>query len=329
MAGEAERPLTLPTVSVVLPTHNRRRLLERVLEPLLAAPDAHEIVIVVDGCRDGSLELLEALAAGDARVRPLWIENRGMGGARRYGVEQAGGEVVLLIDDDVVLAPHAILGHARHHARERGLVVVGSMPVADGAQRGAREYPRAIYAAEYRRHVARWLRDPETVLETLWAGHLSLRRADFLGLDAPVSEALARGYHSDIDFGLRCRQAGLRGRFDPALGAVHLYERSPKAFLADARSSGASLALAHGAHTRAIGELDPDRTLAGLPGPARLLVRRARTARWPRRALAALVPALGGLRWYRAQRFAAGLRWRVEQDRAIAAGRAGATGETS
>ncbi len=306
-----------PTVSVVIPTYNRRDRLPRVLAPLLAEPDAHEIVVVVDGCDDGSFELLADLATSDERLRPVRIENRGMGGARMAGAELATGEVVLLIDDDIVLEAGVVSGHARRHGAAPGLVVVGAMPVAGGAQRDGRDFPRALYAREYERHTARWQEDPDSILRTLWAGHLSLRRSDLLGLEPPASRDIARGYHSDLDFGLRCRRAGLRAVFDRALRAEHLYERGPEAFVEDARSSGRSFVLVHAAHAGALGALDRDFTLAGLPGPARALVRRARGERWPEVALRALVPALGGIGFYRGQRFAAGLRWRIEQDRAI------------
>lgn len=310
---------TTPTVSVVIPTYNRRKLLRRVLSPLLATQYAHEIIVVVDGCTDGSFELVAEIAEGDPRVQPLLIANRGMGGARLAGAEAATGEIVLLIDDDVILGPRTVAGHAAAHAREGKLLVVGAMPVAGGLQRGARDFPRAIYAREYERHTARWVAEPDSILRTLWAGHMSLRRRDLLGLDPPANGEIARGYHSDLDFGLRCERAGLRGVFDPELSAEHLYERPPADFVNDARSSGRSFALVHAAHATTIGALDRDFTLAGLPAPLRAFVRRARVEGWPATALRALVPVLGLVRWYRAQCYAAGLRWRIEQDRAITA----------
>jgi hypothetical protein len=105
--------------------------------------------------------------------------------------------------------------------------------------------------------------------------------------------------------------------FDPGLRAEHLYSRDHNAFLGDARSSGRSWALLHQAHASELGPLAPDFALAGLAWPGRALVRRARSRRWPTRVLALLVPVLGVLRAYRVQRFAASLRWRVEQERAI------------
>jgi glycosyltransferase involved in cell wall biosynthesis len=310
-------PSASPTISVVMPTYHRRHLLARVLEPLLAEPDALEVIVVVDGSRDGSYELLQTMAVRDKRLRPILIDNRGMGEARLAGARAATGEVVLLLDDDVRVAPGTVAGHARHHAAAERLVVVGGMPVSGGPQRGWRDFPRARYAKEYLRRCEHWLADPESILCTFWEGHLSMRRRDLLALEAPAVPEIARGYHGDVDFGLRCLHAGLTGVFDPSLRAEHLYSRDPAAFLRDAHNSGFGWARLHRFHAEDLGPLTDDFALAGLAWPGRALVRRARSRRWPTRVLALLVRVLGVLRAYRVQGYAAGLRWRVEQERAI------------
>jgi glycosyltransferase involved in cell wall biosynthesis len=306
-----------PSVSVVMPTFNRRSSLPGVLEPLFRDPDVLEIVVVVDGCRDGSLELLESLAAHESRLRPVWVENCGMGEARMAGARVARGEIVLLLDDDVLLAPGGIREHSRRHAVAEHLVVVGSMPVSGGPQRDRTDYPRALYAKEYRRHAARWLARPDSVLSTLWAGHLSLPRADLLALEPPRPAEIARSYHSDIDFGLRCLRAGMRGVYEPSLRADHLYTRDPDAYVRDARNSGRSLLLLHQAHCAELGPLTEDGFLSPLPAPARALVRMARTRGWMVNLLELSIVVLGGVRLYRLQLFAAHLRKCVEQVREI------------
>jgi glycosyltransferase involved in cell wall biosynthesis len=60
-----------PTVSVVIATRGRRDRLQETLVPLLAEPAADEIVVVDDGSNDGSLKLLEDLAAAHPQLRPV------------------------------------------------------------------------------------------------------------------------------------------------------------------------------------------------------------------------------------------------------------------
>ncbi|MGH2745153.1 MAG: glycosyltransferase family 2 protein, partial [Thermoleophilaceae bacterium] len=180
----------LPSVSVVMPTYNRRSLLPRVVEPLLGDRGASEVVVVVDGCDDGSLEWLRSRALRDGRLRPLGIENRGENGARQAGIEAARGEVVLLLDDDVAAEPGLASGHARRHAGDRGLVVLGYMPPPLPARRRAGDFTTRLYANEYEAVCVGYERAPGRILRNLWAGNMSMRRADCLrvmaGAGAPA-----------------------------------------------------------------------------------------------------------------------------------------------
>src|SRR5438094_10089133 len=115
------------SISVVVPTHNRRAGLPELLDAL-AKQSAKETIVVVNATRDGSLELLEERARDFPSLIPFFVEEPGAALARQTGVERATGDVVLLIDDDVIPTPGLAEGHLRHHAAER-LLVVGYMPV--------------------------------------------------------------------------------------------------------------------------------------------------------------------------------------------------------
>lgn len=236
------------------------------------------------------------------------------------GARAATGEIVLLLDDDVLVAPGTVRGHARAHASGDRLMVVGAMPVAGGPQSDADDYARVMYAREYRRHSERWQRDPDTVLTTLWAGHLSLRRSDLLSVEPPNPAELARGYHSDVDFGLRCRRAGLTGVYDPSLRAEHLYARGSEAFIRDARNSARSRHLLHQTYPSELGPYTQRELLASVPRPLRPAVALARTRRWPERAVDAAMSGLGRVRLYRLQRGAAYMRKWMEQMHELPAG---------
>jgi GT2 family glycosyltransferase len=308
---------SLPEVSVVIPTYNRRERLPAVLEPLLAGEEAKEVVVVVDGSTDGSADLLERLASDEPRLRPLVIENRGAPGARLAGAQAATGEVVLALDDDVIAEPGLVAGHARHHAERERLVVLGYIPLAPRERRPG-EFARELYGREYERVVAVWERDPGTILTSMWAGNFSLRRSDFVGL-APQVERAVTGYHEDLDFGLFCLAAGLQGVFDRALRATHLYERAPDGFLRDARSSGANLPVVHARHMQRLGPLAPDFPYGDLPAPLRELARAGARFGTVRAAMRGALTAAGGLRRFTLERRLAGLLWRMEQGSAAGA----------
>jgi glycosyltransferase involved in cell wall biosynthesis len=299
-----------PPISVVMPTYDRGDRLEPVVAALLADPGTTELIAVVDGCRDGSLERLEAIAAADPRLRPLWIENQGENGAREAGVRAASSPVVLLIDDDVLAAPGLVSGHAAHHATRDDLVVVGYMPVGAPVRAPAR-----LYAAWYEDQCRRYEAEPDRVLENLWAGNVSLRREHALavGLHNPAFDAR---YNPDRDLGLRLAAAGLTGVFDRALAATHLYERSLDAFLRDAAATGEGTWLVHRLHTDTLGPMPQDAYLRMCSARTRPVVRFARRprSRLAIRAAAALARATTGVR--RIEERAAWIAFAMVQQRA-------------
>ena len=99
-------------LSVVCPAFNEEEVLPRfhaelcaVLDPLRREYEV-EILYVDDGSRDGTLEVLRRLAAGDARVRYLsFSRNFGHQAALTAGLEHARGDVVVSMDSDLQHPP--------------------------------------------------------------------------------------------------------------------------------------------------------------------------------------------------------------------------------
>jgi len=95
-----------PELSVVIPAFNEEKRLpsslRRILEYLEQQPFSSEVLVVDDGSRDGTPELVTRFAADDPRVRLLqYGANRGKGYAVRYGMLQARGERILMSDADL------------------------------------------------------------------------------------------------------------------------------------------------------------------------------------------------------------------------------------
>jgi glycosyltransferase involved in cell wall biosynthesis len=272
-----------------MPTYNRRDGLPQVIEPLLADSSLRELVLVVDGCDDGSFEWAQERSRRDARLVPVFIENSGEMGARQAGAERATSDVVVFVDDDVVAGPDLAARHAGRHAAGENLVVIGYMPTLVPEQPAPDMFATVLYAGEYERMCSEFERDPGVILDHLWAGNMSLRRDDALRVGMPNPSYTER-YHPDREFGLRCKAAGLTGAFERRAWGVHVHARPLPAFLRDAHSQGAGRRLVHSLHHDAVGPLPADAFTDGLPAPARAFVDACRRPR----AYAAARPALEG-----------------------------------
>lgn len=260
----------MPAVSVVVATVGRAHLLGDLVRAALADPVASELVVVVDGDDEPSWAELLSLAPRWPRLVPMRVAHRGHLGALEAGVRRASGEVVVLLDDDVLPGEGYAAAHRRRHAGRPGLVVMGTMPVR--LPTGRPDVATVLYAREYQAHCDALARGERPVLDGLWMGNVSLRRADCLRIGL-ASSLFAGPYFEDRELGFRLADAGLRGVLDQTIAAVHLHRRTDGAFLRDAHRQGAGQVLLHRLHAARLGEFDPDQLVADLPLPLRRAIR--------------------------------------------------------
>ena len=105
-------------VSVVIPTYNRRPILEKCLlalehQQLGGALVRYEVVVVDDGSTDGTPDWLRAEAARFPHVRLIEQVHGGPAEGRNRGVDHAEGDVIVFIDSDLVVTDGFLACHAR------------------------------------------------------------------------------------------------------------------------------------------------------------------------------------------------------------------------
>ncbi len=103
--------MTSGLVSVVIPVHNRPRLILEAIESVRAQdwPEI-EVLIVDDGSTDDTPAALETIARTDGRITVLRQANAGPGAARELGRSAAKGEFIQYLDSDDVLLPGKLTG---------------------------------------------------------------------------------------------------------------------------------------------------------------------------------------------------------------------------
>ena len=119
------------TISIIVPTHDRCFSLMRLLDILSRQTyPAHlfDVVIVADGCSDGTIKMLQQY---EAPFTFRYIEQPGQGAAtaRNNGAVAATGEILLFLDDDIEPSLDLVMAHAGAH-KNKNSVVVGYLPMS-------------------------------------------------------------------------------------------------------------------------------------------------------------------------------------------------------
>ncbi len=133
--------MTSPYLSVIIPAYNEEKRIGRTLAAiyayLLAQAFTWEILVVLDGSRDNTLQVVQQFADGKSGIR--WIarrENRGKGFTVRQGMLAALGQIRLFTDaDNSTEITH--FDPMRPLLAEGYQVVIGSRDAKDAA--GARQ----------------------------------------------------------------------------------------------------------------------------------------------------------------------------------------------
>lgn len=102
--GSRRAPDQVPEITVVLPVYNEAGSVAGVLEPLLrrARREGWAVLVVDDGSRDGSAEVLEELERTHGPVLRVLthLRNRGYGAALKTGIRAVEGPFVATMDSD-------------------------------------------------------------------------------------------------------------------------------------------------------------------------------------------------------------------------------------
>jgi dolichyl-phosphate beta-glucosyltransferase len=126
-----------PFLSIVVPAYNEERrlpqTLPRIVDFLETRDYPAEVIVVDDGSADGTVEVVERLAAQVSLARLIKNEHRGKGYAVKSGVMAAQGDYIFLCDADLSM-PIEEVANFLPPVLEEYDVAIGSREV-EGARR--------------------------------------------------------------------------------------------------------------------------------------------------------------------------------------------------
>jgi GT2 family glycosyltransferase len=231
-----------PVMSIVILTWNSRALLTACLAalPAATAPLPTEVIVVDNGSRDGTAEMLAGRADVVTITNPT---NRGVAPGRNQGLARARGELVALLDVDTVPAPGSFATLAARLRAVPGVGLVGPKLVdPDGAlQYSCRRFPTLVDKL-LRRLPAGFGRGVVDDVELRWWDHAGVREVDYVigacqlirrsALDEVglLDEHIFYG-PEDVDLCLRMHRAGWRVEYVPEAVVMHLERRVTRKLL--------------------------------------------------------------------------------------------------
>ena len=103
----------MPKVSVIIPTYNYGKYIEKAIDSVFAQTyKDFEIIVVDDGSTDNTREIIENKYKD--KVKYFYQENKGAPSARNKGIEESKGEYLVFLDADDWLKPMALLSRLEY-----------------------------------------------------------------------------------------------------------------------------------------------------------------------------------------------------------------------
>ena len=198
-----------PTISVIIPTYNRRDSLLRLLDSLKqqTLPMDRLVVIVVD---DGSTDDTQIVVSQEFPfpIRYLQQKNQGATAARNYGATSSQAEILVFIDDDMTISPQTLEALADKCETSARILVMGT--INKRSSDNVSVYTPVVLTMAAHSLIAQ--DDVEFHFVDCNSELLACRRSDFLEIGMFQDPTDGNGWPNwdDVDFGYRAHLKGFK-----------------------------------------------------------------------------------------------------------------------
>lgn len=207
-------------VSIVIPNHNGEEILARNLPKVIEAVGNTEIVVIDDASTDGSLKVLNKFGSKISIIRNE--RNLGFSSTVNGGVRKAKGEIVVLLNTDVV-PEKDFLKPLLEHFKDSEIFAVGCM---DKSIEDGKTTLRGRGVGQWKRGFLIHSRGEINKTSTLWVngGSGAFRKSIWEKLGG-FDELYNPFYWEDIDLSYRAIKSGFKVLFEPKSIVIHEHEK--------------------------------------------------------------------------------------------------------
>lgn len=227
-------------VSIIIPNYNGKDLLQKNLEKLLIScayyenqtKDKTEIIVVDDASFDGSVDFLHQFASTAKTLVKIIQQkkNRGFSSTVNNGVSGADGDVIVLLNTDIVPEKDFLLPLLSHFASSNVFAVgcmdksvEGDKTVLRG--RGVGKWERGFFIhkkGQVNKQTTQWVSGGSgAFIKDIW---------DKLGGFDPLYNPF---YWEDIDLSYRAYKRGWKVLFDPTILVEHHHESTIRKYFTE------------------------------------------------------------------------------------------------
>lgn len=116
-----------PQITVLMSCYNAERWLDEAINSVLNQTfDDFEFILIDDGSRDNTLEIIKKYAVADSRIRIIEKENSGLPDSLNMGIAKAHGKWIARIDADDISEPERLEKQYTLAKSDPSLVLIGS-----------------------------------------------------------------------------------------------------------------------------------------------------------------------------------------------------------
>jgi GT2 family glycosyltransferase len=210
------------SVSIVVPTYRRERVLRDMLSRLLEQVGPGMEVIVVDQSESHEPATIRFLEAHRDRLRYIQRPPRGLPAARNAGLDVATGEIVIFLDDDVLCEPGLLAAHIAAY-RDPRVGAVAGRNISSGLEHLEPEPARVGYISPWASLTLNYYARTERTVHTVRGCNMSFRRALLEEVGGFDERYIGNAVMEECDICARIRHKGYVIRFVPAAEVFHLF----------------------------------------------------------------------------------------------------------
>ena len=211
-------------LSVIIPTHNRKEILKKVLMALQNQSyphDKYEVIVVDDGSTDST-----SAVAKDFNIRYFYRQKNCVADARNFGIEKSRGNYILFLNNDTIPEKKLIEEHLKTHNNYPNVAVVGLIKWHNGIKKT--DFMRYLTKSNIEFQFKKIKHKYNIGYRFFYSSNISLSRKwlELENFDTNFKYAA----FEDIELGYRLEKRGLKIFYNPRALAYHYHFYVPDTF---------------------------------------------------------------------------------------------------